>query len=437
MRKDSRRGKEGSTRARAARETERDRGPSTGPRPVERSVESTPRPARAIPAVGAPAADATDRVMGTEDLLAVGRRTAETGARVAEPATPPRPRRRRKRRGTAPTRDGWWFLAATLVVGVIAVDAGLNLFFLLFGTMVCLLAAGIALSELGLSGLRVRRVLPTAVHAGTPYLMGISLENRKRRVPSFSIEVEDLVDGEPIDKRCYFLKLPSLRTQETAYRHTPPRRGRHRLTGFRLVTKFPFGLIQRAREIADPAELIVYPALILPPVSLVRALPARPGAGRDRARSRQGEFAGLRAYRDGDDARDIHWRSSARRGIPLVREHEDEEAQQATVVFDNDPEGTRDPAAFERAVSEAAGLCVELLHRGFSVGLVMRGGEVTADVGPAQADKLLRALALVAPDTGQLRRARRGATVRISVGRPPRLEMGAPRNRRAGVAGLG
>jgi uncharacterized protein (DUF58 family) len=318
-----------------------------------------------------------------------------------------------------------------LVVGIVAVDAGINLFYLMFGTMVCLLGAGVGLSQLGLSGLRVRRVLPGAVHAGTPYLMGISLENRKRRIPSFSIEVEDVVDGHPIDKRCYFLKLPSLRTQETAYRHTPPRRGRHRLTGFRLATKFPFGLISRAREIADPAELLVFPALSLPPVSLLRALPARPGAGRDRGRSRQGEFAGLRAFRDGDDPRDIHWRSTARRGIPLVREHDDEEAQQATVVFDNAPDGARDPAAFERAVSEAAGICVELLHRGFAVGLVMRGGEVTADVGAGQADKLLRALALVAPDAGPLRRARRGAAVRVAVGRPARLEMAAQRTRRA------
>jgi uncharacterized protein (DUF58 family) len=410
--------------------SKKDRGPSGGPRPVERSVDVTPRPARTIAVAGTPD---PDRVTSTDDMMAIGRRTADTGMRGLEPVAPARSRRRRKRRGTAPTRDGWWFLAATLVVGIVALDAGINLFFLLFGTMVCLLGAGIALSELGLSGLRVRRVLPTAVHAGTPYLMGISLENRKRRVPSFSIEVEDIVDGEPIDKRCYFLKLPSLRTQETAYRHTPPRRGRHRLTGFRLVTKFPFGLIQRAREIADPAELIVYPALILPPVSLVRALPARPGAGRDRGRSRQGEFAGLRAYRDGDDPRDIHWRSSARRGITLVREHDDEEAQQATVIFDNAPDGARDPAAFERAVSEAAGICVELLHRGFSVGLVMRGGEVTADVGPVHTDKLLRALALVAPDGGPLRRARRGATVRVAVGRPARLELAAQRGRRVGT----
>src|SRR5687767_8008624 len=118
-----------------------------------------------------------------------------------------------------PTREGWWFLIAALAVGAIAVDAGVNLFFLAFGMMVCLIGAGFALAQVDLAGLRMRRVLPPSVFAGTPYLMGIVLENTKRRLPSFSIEVEDLVEGRPIDKRCYFLKLPPGRSQETAYRH--------------------------------------------------------------------------------------------------------------------------------------------------------------------------------------------------------------------------
>jgi len=141
-------------------------------------------------------------------------------------------------------------------VGAAAVDAGINLYFLTLGMMVCLLAGGIVLSELGLAGLRVRRVLPPAVHAGTPYLMGIALENRKRRLPSFSIEVEDLIEGRPIEKRCYFLKLPAGRVQETAYRNTMARRGRYRLSGFRLATKFPFGLLPRARVIADVDSIV-------------------------------------------------------------------------------------------------------------------------------------------------------------------------------------
>ena len=331
----------------------------------------------------------------------------------------------KRRRVQPPTREGWWFLAATALVGAAAIDAGINLYFLIFGMMVCLLAGGVGLSELGLAGLRVRRVLPPAVHAGTPYLMGIALENRKKRLPSFSIEVEDLIDGRPIEKRCYFLKLPAGRVQETAYRNTMPRRGRYRLSGFRLATKFPFGLLPRARAIADVDELYVYPALIPAPDALLRGLPAQPAQpapGRSFAPSRQGEFRGLRAYRDGDDPRDIHWRSTARRGIPLVREKEDEETREATVVLDNEPAAATDAAAFERAISEAAGVCVELARRGFSVGLAVRGGEVRPAVGGAQTERILRALAVITPDAGPLPPVRTATVVRIRPGAAPALD---------------
>jgi uncharacterized protein (DUF58 family) len=326
------------------------------------------------------------------------------------------------RRHPPPTREGWWFLAVTALVGAAAVNAGINLYFLIFGMMVCLVLGGVVLSELGLTGLRVRRVLPSAVHAGTPYLMGIALENKKKRLPSFSIEVEDLIDGRPIEKRCYFLKLPAGRVQETAYRNTMPRRGRYRLSGFRLATKFPFGLLPRARGVADADELYVYPALVSAPEALLRGLPAHPAPGRAFTPNRQGEFRGLRAYRDGDDPRDIHWRSSARRGFPLVREKEDEETRQATVLLDNDPAASADTAAFERAVSEAAGVCVELARRGFSVGLAVRGGEVRAGVGPAQTERILRALAVIAPAEGPLPPARAGTIVRIRPGSAPAVE---------------
>jgi uncharacterized protein (DUF58 family) len=334
-----------------------------------------------------------------------------------------------KRNRQPPTREGWWFLGATLLVGAAAVDAGINLYFLTFGMMICLVAAGIGLSELGLSGLRVRRVLPPAVHAGTPYLMGIALENRKRRLPSFSIEVEDLIDGRPIEKRCYFLKLPAGRLQETAYRNTMTRRGRYRLSGFRLATKFPFGLVPRSRAVVDADELYVYPALISPPEALLRGLPAHLSPGRSVTPSRQGEFRGLRAYREGDDPRDIHWRSSARRGMPLVREKEDEQAREATVILDNGPDAAGDEAAFERAVSEAAGICVELAHRGFSVGLAVRGGEVRAQVGGAQTERILRALAVIAPDARPLPPGRAGTVVRVRPGVQPALELAGTASR--------
>jgi uncharacterized protein (DUF58 family) len=233
--------------------------------------------------------------------------------------------------------------------------------------------------------------------------------------------VEDLIDGRPIEKRCYFLKLPAGRLQETAYRNTMAKRGRYRLSGFRLATKFPFGLVPRTRAVADADELYVYPALIPAPEALLRGLPAHLAPGRSSTPSRQGEFRGLRAYREGDDPRDIHWRSSARRGMTLVREKEDEQAREATVILDNGPEAAADEAAFERAVSEAAGLCVDLLQRGYRVGLATRGGHVPGDVGPAQARRLLRALALLGSEAGPLPSPRAAVIVRVGPTTPPAL----------------
>ena len=312
------------------------------------------------------------------------------------------------RRRFPPTREGWYFLIATLLVGLAAINAGLNLLFLVWGMMLFLILASGVLSELCLRKLEVRRVTPLSVHAETPYLMGIALGNAKRRLPSFSVEVEDLVDGRPIEKRCYFLKLPAGRTQETAYRHVASRRGRLRLSGFRLSTRFPFGLIAKSKDLEAPAEVLVYPALCPVPTGLLRGFASRHGRGEHKWRSRRGEFFGLREFRQGDDPRDIHWRTSAHRGAPFLRETEDDEGQEVCLVLDNGRAPSGDVAgapsasghalaaapaevnaAFEQTVSLAASLACELLSRGYRVGLAARGEEITPEGGQAQATRLL------------------------------------------------
>jgi uncharacterized protein (DUF58 family) len=319
------------------------------------------------------------------------------------------------RRRFPPTREGWWFLIATLLIGLAAINAGLNLLFLVWGMMLFLVLASGVLSELCLRGLEVQRSAPPAIHAGAPYLMGIALSTRKRRLPSFSVEVEDLVGGRPIEKRCYFLKLPAGRTQETAYRHLLAQRGRYRLSGLRLSTKFPFGLIQKSRDVADPVELVIYPALVKVPERLLRGFPAVHGQGRRKSRTRSGDFFGLRDFRPGDDPRDIHWRTTARRGVPFVRESEDDEGLEATILFDN--AGDDAPSvSFERAVSLAASVALALLQRGYRVGFGVRGAEVTPDGGPAQATRILRLLAFIQPaaaDTPMRDPGATGARIRI------------------------
>lgn len=298
------------------------------------------------------------------------------------------------------TREGKYFVGITFGVGFAAINTGNNLLYLLLGMMLSLIVASGVLSEMSLRGLEVVRTPPSRLSAHRPFLMAISLCNRKRRLPSFSIEVEDLLFDRPLDKKCYFLKLPAGRTQKTSYRHTLPRRGRYQLTALRLSTKFPFGLFRKSRLIELPAEVIVFPAV--EPVTL--RLPERTRTLGEEARGRRGrrgELFGLHAYREGDDPRDIHWRSSARRGRRMVREHEEESARRVSIFLDNGLSAGAgdDPAAeeaLERAVTRAASLGADYLARGYSVRIVARG-EPTPPwwSGPAALDRMLRALALL------------------------------------------
>jgi uncharacterized protein (DUF58 family) len=181
-------------------------------------------------------------------------------------------------------------------------------------------------------------------------------------------------------------------------------------------TKFPFGLFRKSRDIDVAKDVVVYPQVH--PITVPS--PRAHHAGHDTARrlGRRGEFFGLREYRDGDDRRDIHWRSTARTGRPLVREYEDESQKRATILLDNAlPPDARPGAAgkhgraaaqaeprdagdgadtpMERAISAAASMATAYLNRGYAVELVARGCRVPFGTGPAQVTRILEALALL------------------------------------------
>ncbi|MDX2089795.1 MAG: DUF58 domain-containing protein, partial [Kofleriaceae bacterium] len=270
-----------------------------------------------------------------------------------------------------------------------------------------IIASGI-LSEMTLKKLSVERRPPPRIFAGEPFLMEVSIHNSKPNRASFSIEVEDLVGTTPIDKRCYFLKIPAGKHQRTSYRHTFARRGAYTLSGYRLATKFPFALFRKSRDIEAPLELLVYPPRIAVPRPPPRTL-TRGDASAERL-GRRGEFFGLRERRMGDDHRDVHWRSSARTGRLLVREYEDELARKVVIGVDNAlPENVRDAvadgaltpddetqvASVERGIAVAASLAAVYLEAGWTVELCARGCHIPAGTGRVHEARVARALALL------------------------------------------
>jgi uncharacterized protein (DUF58 family) len=296
------------------------------------------------------------------------------------------------------TREGRYFLLITVCVGFGAFNTGNNLLYLLFGMFLSLILVSGVMSELSLRHLTVVRRLPPRAQVGRAHLVEIEVYNHKRQVPSYAIEVEDLRAGQPADKRCFFLKISPRSAQVAAYRRTPARRGHDWHVGFRLATRFPFGLFEKSREVDCEGDLVIYPAVdrvVLPPDDAGD----RMGGVLTLGRGTGDETAGVRMMRDGDDPRDIFWRKSAQSDQLVVRERVREVRREVTFVIDSRFRGTKPPedfnARFERRIREVASRSVAHLKRGDSVIVRTTAGERTATVPARGADPLLRFLALL------------------------------------------
>jgi uncharacterized protein (DUF58 family) len=303
------------------------------------------------------------------------------------------------------TREGRYFVGISLGVGFAAVNTGNNLLYLLLGMMLSMIVVSGILSEQTLRGLKAERELPLEVYAGRAFLTGITLVNRKERLPSFSVQVEDVLagaEGGPPPKKCYFLKVPPGARQQTGYRTELPRRGLWRFEGFRLRTRYPFGFFLKTRQVEAPAELVVYPRLV-PVGELPDAARAFVGTVEMPRRGPGREFHGLRPYREGDDARDIHWKRSAREGRLVLREYEAEGSPRVAVALPlRVPEAPTGEFgdALERSVDLAASLVAHFARRGHEVELLLPGQRIPVGDDGRGLETALRALALVAFQVG-------------------------------------
>lgn len=295
------------------------------------------------------------------------------------------------------TREGKYYLGITLGVGFAAINTGNNLLYMLLGMLLSLIVVSGVMSDLSLRQLTVTRRLPARAQVGRAHLVEIEVYNHKKRVPSYAIEVEDLRAGQPADKRCFFLKISPSSAQVAAYRRTPAKRGRDRHTGFRIATRFPFGLFEKSREVDTEGDLIIYPAV--DPIRLPTEDPGRRTGGVG-ASGRGGgdETFGLRLMREGDDPRDIYWRKSTIRDQLILRERARETRPDVELVIDAirpaiEPDGFSQQ--FERRIREVASRAVAHIKRGDGVIVASNLGDRVRADRTLGSDPVLRFLALL------------------------------------------
>jgi uncharacterized protein (DUF58 family) len=297
------------------------------------------------------------------------------------------------------TREGRAFLLVTVGVGFAAVNTANNLLYLVLGLLLSLLLVSGVLSDLALWKLRIHRNLPMRMFAGTRSLIELVALNDKRWLASVSIEAVDEIDG--VDAApARFLRIEPGETTLSAYSFEAPRRGLIELGNTRVMTRYPFGLIEKGYTLYEPDEAVVFPRIL----DQVSTAPVQPVSGDSAPIHRTGrgsEFAGsVRFYREGDEARDIHWKRTASRGELVVREHEQDTSALVTLSIDNlIPPGLGDETEwrerFEYSISEVATAASIYLAQGISVQVNATDSSSPFVVGGAAPDPIWRFLALL------------------------------------------
>jgi len=262
----------------------------------------------------------------------------------------------------------------------------------------CLLAllvvSGVT-SRQNLRRVEIDLVAPDEVYARQPFSLSYTISHGGRLWDRRLLLIAGVGEGKPV-------LVPFLAKgdeQPGSLELTVNRRGRLRIPHLHLSSIYPLGLFRKGMRYRVELEMLVYPQLLSADEYRVRG-GGPTGEHPSRKAGSGHELLTLRAFRQGDDRRNIHWKQTARTGGLIFMEKEAEKGQRVSILFDNavgSLAGEGDRARFERLVSEAATAAHHFLEKGYEVELITRGGVIGFSRGHRHRRRILEALALIAP----------------------------------------
>jgi uncharacterized protein (DUF58 family) len=182
------------------------------------------------------------------------------------------------------------------------------------------------------------------------------------------------------------------------------RRGVHEASDVVVASSAPFGVAERRRRIAVPSATVVYPRLVrLGELDFLESSPTPERAIHSAPRRGTGpDYLGIREYRVGDSMRHVHWPSTARHGVVMVREFEREQTRRLVVVIDSvaDLGAGEGPSPLDRCCSVAASVAFAAHGAGQGVRLVSAVGGEPFSMSRAEPASTLRWLAELRPGGG-------------------------------------
>lgn len=256
-----------------------------------------------------------------------------------------------------------------------------------------------------------RRLGSARTAAGQETQVTLRLDNISR-LPTGLLLVEDKVPYVLGSRPRFVLDRVEPRgRREVTYSVRSEVRGRYRLGPLAIRLTDPFGMCELQRSFSARDTLVVTPPVW--PLPAVTLSGEWTGSGESRARSLASageDDAGVREYRQGDDLRRVHWRSTARLDRVMVRREEQPWQARATLLLDSRAMahvGDGPTSSFEWAVAAAASVGLHLLRSGYHLrlltdtGATIEGSDLGVDGGSSDVEgALLDALAVLAPSPG-------------------------------------
>jgi uncharacterized protein (DUF58 family) len=312
------------------------------------------------------------------------------------------------------TREGVLYLIIIAVIAIAGLNTGNNLLFIILASLLAAILVSGILSQIVLSQLELDFVLPDHVFAEQPMISRLTVSNLKWVFPSFSVTVsardaerkkrKKSLGARPrqiLEAPVYVPYIPHRSSVTQHVEITFPRRGRYTQEGFRVSSKFPFGFLRKSHEVPTKQEILVLPN-IQPTEEFYEILPLIGGEMESFYKGRGHDLYAIRDYQEGDSARHVDWKATAKAQAVKVREFTREDERRLLLVFDallpRAESGLE--AKFEKAVTFCACLAWHFYEIDAQMQFLTDGFE--SPMAPSQEIiyPVLEALALIEPTTG-------------------------------------
>ncbi|MGE0130908.1 MAG: DUF58 domain-containing protein [Blastocatellales bacterium] len=319
---------------------------------------------------------------------------------------------------------GLLFFALILLVTILSLSSGNNLLYLVLAALLATIFVSWVTSRLDLNRITVSVRFPNHIFVGESAPFDVTVTNRKRLLPAFSLTValcEEL--SAPVKKNAkedapanlaelvYLPIVPAKAQARARVERSFAKRGVYPVNGFIVHTRFPFGFIEQRRRLEADGEIVIYPEP-LPLDEFRQSLPLLQGRIESRAKGNGSDLYAIRQYLSSDHHHHIDWKATAKTSQLMVREFTRDDDWRVTILFD--PRVEKELAStpefaekFERGVTLAASLISHFIREGAETRLITDSitDSITGEddsgfgLGRAHSYKMFYQLARLAPVT--------------------------------------